>query len=696
MNGLEDCGAGAGTTVSCQPKPCTSSKFARHILHPSDWFALFILFATLAAVVGLGLQSFSFAVLAVSAAISASALMIGRAMLSALPQAATDFRRPAEIVVGIAGLSIVTWLGCNLFGIPAGKALVGACGLGAAAFLCVTRGRPERQGWRRMDLVVLTAICGVSVVWCWQAIEAVPSLRTTGRFSVWGDYNLQAIQVAGFARLNAPPLAIPFYHSASLMLPAALNALAHVPALVCATALWTPLGFIMMGLGGYALGTAVAGRPGGIASAGALLLIPDPAHYLRNGMFDFHWLAEISTGASYAIGLSLVALGIGVIALRNQSARAFWLSLAISLGVLPLRSQIFLPLAITEVLLVIFIYRPSRLPLRVAGLTAIAFLMTGGVLIAEALPRAPHLFSDWPPDPIRYVRFALELGPVIQANAFDWFFARLPLQIPVAIGLIYLLLISGGGMLAAVLTGFIWCSGRQLLLHERWFPIAAVAAFVLIVVLIPPSNTLSTPLETQHSQFLFLYATLAAWSGCFVGAWAGIRSGRHAIPAVSTAAVLLLPVPFLLSATAQVPAGAPQAWAAPYVGLTIPPGMIEAAAFLRDHAALRDLVIATSNYQCGPLAALLERSTWFPERCEARSVTAASTTSTRLPPPGSVQAEMLSATNYDDFVAPVRKRRVDWIFVYTINQPPTWLAENAVWHDQTFFIIRVDRTSTND
>src|SRR5207248_5757324 len=140
--------------------------------------------------------------------------------------------------------------------------------------------------------------------------------------------------------------------------------------------------------------------------------------------------------------------------------------------------------------------------------------------------------------------------------------------------------------------------------------------------------------------------------------------GRHAMRAVSTMAVLLLPTPLLLSATAQHPAGAFQAWATPFVGLMLPPGMIEAATFLRDHSAPHDFVIATSNYQCGPLAALLERGTWFPERCEGRSVTAASTTPTRPPPPGSVQAEMLSATNYDDFVAPVRKRRVDWIFVY--------------------------------
>ena len=665
--------------------------------HRSDCFAFFILFATLTAVVMLGSEGFSLAVLAVSAAISASALMVGRAMLSALPEAAMDFRRPAEIVVGVAGLNIATWLGCSLFGISAGKAFVAACGLGVAAFVCNTRIRHQRQGWCRTDLFVFTAICCVSVVWCWQAIQAVPILRATGRFPVWGDYNLQAIYVAEFARRTAPPLALGFYHAASLMLPAALNALAHEPALVCATALWTPLGFIIMGMGSYALGIAAAGRPGGIASAAALLLVPNSAHYLRDGMFDFHWLEEISTGASYATGLSLVALALGVLALRNHSARAFWVAVPISLGVIALRSQIFLPFAITETLLLGFLWRPSGRLVRITGLAILALTITVGVFIAEALPRAPHLITDWPPDPMRFVRFALETGPAIQAKTFDSFFAPLPLQIPVAIGLVYLLLISGGGMLAAVIVGFVWCGRRRLLLNERWFPIAAIAAFVLIVVLVPPSITIESPLETLHGQFLFLYAALAAWSGCFVGAWAGIQLGRHAIRAVSMAAAFLLPVPFLLSATAQHPAGAFLAWTAPYVGgVTLPPGMMEAATFLREHSRPHDRVMATSNYQCGLLGALLERRIKFPERCEPRSVTSASTTPTRPPPLWSIQAQILGATTYEDFIKPPRERSADWIFMYATSPPPGWLIENSVWHNRTFFIFRVGGTSRND
>src|SRR5262249_38204847 len=155
-----------------------------------------------------------------------------------------------------------------------------------------------------------------------------------------------------------------------------------------------------------------------------------------------------------------------------------------------------------------------------------------------------------------------------------------------------------------------------------------------------------------HAQFLFLYAALAAWSGSFLGAWAAERWGQRASGAVTAAAAMLLPVPFLLSTSAQTPAGAPQPWAKLYVGLTVPPGMIEAASFLRGHSAPEDFVMATSNYQCGPLMALLERRIWFPEACEARSVTPSSMTVGRSVPSTSVQAQILNATNYSEFVKP--------------------------------------------
>jgi hypothetical protein len=653
-----------------------------------DSLAVVVVGATLTAVVTLGAERLSAGVFMFCLVVAASALVIGRAAFSFLPEGSMRVRLPAEVVVGITGLSTFTWSGYTLFGVSAGATFLASCGLavGTLAYCAVTK--QSWQRWSRTDLVALTVICCVSVTWCWVAIQAVPTLRATGRLPVWADYNLQAIVVAAFARPKLSLLAVPFYHSASLMVPAALNGLTQLPALICVTALWTPLGFVVMGLGAYALGTEIGGRSGGIAAAAALLLVPNTAHYLQNGMFDFHWLVEISTGASYAIGLCLVALALWLVALRHQSARAFWLALVLSLVVLPLRSQIFLPFAITQFILLIVWWRPSsRLPY-IAGIATATLVLVCGVLIAESLPRAPHLFTDWPPDPIQYVRFAFEQGPPIQARVFESFFASLPFYIPVIAGIIYLLLISSGAMFVAGIIGFFWCGKRQLLLKERWFPIAAISAFILIIVIVPPSPT--TQVEMHHTQFPFLYAVLAVWVGCFVGEWARITLGRYAMFTVGTMATFLLSVPLLLSPSAQVPAGASLAWTKPYVGLMLPPGMMEAATFLREHSTPHDWVMATSNYQCGPLAALLERPTWFPEVCEPRSVTPASTTPTRPVPANSVEARVLSATNCVELMKAAHERRVAWILMYATNPAPAWLIECSFWHNQTFFVVRVD------
>jgi len=44
-------------------------------------------------------------------------------------------------------------------------------------------------------------------------------------------------------------------------------------------------------------------------------------------------------------------------------------------------------------------------------------------------------------------------------------------------------------------------------------PMAAIAAFIVVVVLVPLTITIEDPTETQHRQFVLLYAVLAAWSG---------------------------------------------------------------------------------------------------------------------------------------------------------------------------------------
>jgi hypothetical protein len=168
------------------------------------------------------------------------------------------------------------------------------------------------------------------------------------------------------------------------------------------------------------------------------------------------------------------------------------------------------------------------------------------------------------------------------------------------------------------------------------------------------------------------------------------RSHRLASIAVPAAAVLLLPIPFLLSRTAQYPHGfgrEPNAnWARPYVGQTLPPGFFQAATFLREHSAPTDVVMVASVYQCGPLQAILERKTLFPETCDPQSVTPSATTPERPPPSDSGSARVLAAPDYQAFVSRA-SGDFDWFFLYAGAPPAAWIRENSVWQDGRIFIV---------
>jgi hypothetical protein len=658
----------------------------------TDLLAITCVSGALIFVVSYAAQRFSPRVAILLIAMPVFALAIGRMTLLLLPKLPPGVRPAGEIATGIAAFALFIWLACAFGGTSAGPAFLACCGLGLVALAVLAFARQPEGVWTLTDLLVLSAICIVSVAWSWEAVRAFPSLRAGGPFPVWSDYFVQTAHVAEFARIGRPFTS--FVHEGSYMLPAALTALARMPAMVATTSLWPVLGFIIMGLGAYTAGATLNGRLGGVAASAALLLIPNAAYYgLRNGYFDYHWLEQIATGGGYATGLSLFALALSVVAWRERSTRAFWLSVAISVCVLLFRSQVFLPLAIAQALLLVFFWRPRSGRIRAAGLLAAALSLAAGVWIAQHIPRAPHLLTDWPPHPLRFVLEMLAIGPVGQLAAFDSLQAVAPRWVLLGVGLLYLLLASCGAMLVLFAAGFVWSARHGTFRIERWYPVAVIAAYLLIIVAVPPTK-MSSPTEMQHRAFVLVYAVLAAWCGGMAAAFLRAQSHRLASIAVPAAAVLLLPIPFLLSPMAQYPHGlgrdANSNWARPYVGQILPPGFFEAATYLREHSAPTDVVMAGSNYLCGPLQGLLERYVRFPEPCDPQSVTPSATTPDRPVPSDSSQAWVLGgARDYQQFAEWGQEWKIDWFFLYAVAPPAAWIRENSVWHDGRIFILPV-------
>jgi hypothetical protein len=657
----------------------------------SDLVALACISGTLIFVVSYSAQRFSPAAAIVLIAMAVSALAIGRAVLGILPKLPAGVRAPGEIAGGIAALAVFIWLACAFGGTSAGPAFLGCCAVGLAALVFLAFTHQSQETWTATDLVVLAAICVVSVVWSWEAVRAFPSISAGGPFPVWADYFGQTMHIGQFARYGGPFMS--FFHEGSYMLPAALSALARMPAMVATTTLWPVLGFLILGLGAYTTGASLNGRLGGIAASAALLLVPNAAYYgLRNGYFDYHWLEQITTGGGYATGLSLFALALSLVARRERCGRALWLSLAMSACVLLFRSQVFLPLCIAQVLLLLFFWRPASNWVRVAGLLGVLLTLTAGVLLAQIIPRAPHLLTDGPPHPLWFIREMLALGPVGQLVAFDGLEAVVPRWVLLAVGLLYVLFASCGAMLLVFTVGFVWSSRHGMFRIERWYPVAVLAAYLLIILMVPPTKR-SSPMEMQHRAFVLVYAVLAVWCGAMATAFLRARSHRLAAAVVPTAALLLLPIPFLLSPTAQYPHGfgrEPTAnWARPYVGLMLPPGFFQAATFLREHAAPTDTVTTATVYLCGPLQAIVERWVVLPEECDPRSITPRSTIPERPTPPHSYQADLLAAPNYPAFAALARAQGIDWFFLYAVSPPAAWIEENSLWHDGRIFILPV-------
>ena len=182
-------------------------------------------------------------------------------------------------------------------------------------------------------------------------------------------------------------------------------------------------------------------------------------------------------------------------------------------------------------------------------MAVIALILAVGILIAEKIPRAPHVLSDWPPQPLQFVKSMLGMGSPIYSSLFDTIDRSFPMPISLLIGMIYLLLAVSGWMPVAYFFGLLWRDQRQPAL-ERAIPLSFIAAFLIVALAIPATKR-GDPFDMQHRQFVLLYGILAVWSGSYVGSLAVIQLGQHAPHAVLVAAALLLPVPFLLCGTVQ-------------------------------------------------------------------------------------------------------------------------------------------------
>ena len=474
--------------------------------------------------------------------------------------------------------ALVAWF--KLLAIHAFALWAGA--LAACAIVFPERG-PLLQRLDRKEIAGL-AVCGlVTVMWCREVAQAPAGLVRDGVLYAWIDYFVHggiisqfgdplAARGSVFLADHAPLL----YHYASYMLPAVLAGLLDQHGLALATSFWLPMGVLTMCAGAYALGAALAGPTGGLASVAVLTLIPDASTYgLRNGFFSFHFHMVVTPGADYVIGVFLASAALLRRWAPAVSPRPLLASAALALGALWFRVHVFavgFPAWLATAALATRAVRAR--PLLFAGSGLLAFLLFVMAFYAAtdsvfALPVFLDVLHDWQ-EPTAYSGIYAALRTEY-GNLF---------AVIAGIALVYLACL---GALVVLYPLAVWLAHRARALQAiDVFPAFLIAAY-LAMMLTAPIDKYRDSTEFTVRPFVLVYAAVAVWTVCLLCRAFALRwpqRGQQTWRALLGAS--LLGVALAWNATPAM--GLPKFdWGWDFYPKRIDAGLTQAGRYLREH-----------------------------------------------------------------------------------------------------------------
>ncbi|MGH8691146.1 MAG: hypothetical protein ACREUS_08970 [Burkholderiales bacterium] len=458
---------------------------------------------------------------------------------------AADMPAAAAWVLGIFATAIAVYALVMAFHLLAATAFAiwGAIVVGLSLFL------PERAGARRIaraELLGIALCAAATVFWCWDLVQVPRVLARDGVLATWTDQFIHGAKIsqfgdpraAGRQAIELADLPIPLYHYASYMLPAAFAWPLDLPGLPLATSVWVPIGFFTLCAGVYALGAALAGTAGGVAALAALTLLPDPANYgFYNALFGYYWYVLAVPGASYAVGVCLLAIAFLHRWAKGRSLQALAASACLICGALLIRLHVFLlalpAWLVSAAMLTPFIQR-RKLAFFAAASAAFALFVLG-------------FYSFFP-----------QAGPAL----VEFLDVTHNQQIPLAYAGLYRGLMEAYGpgvaIPAGVLLVFPACLGAfvvfyplSMLLVRRsrgleaidFVPVALLVCYLLLIIAAPvPPNRDST--ELTQRPFVLLYAVVAVWTAAGFAGWlalqGGLRLRRIRLPLLALAAISLM------------------------------------------------------------------------------------------------------------------------------------------------------------
>jgi hypothetical protein len=507
--------------------------------------------------------------------------------------------RLLAVAAGVRGDPCSTWvlglivLCLAIYGLTLALPVTAGAAFGILAAAVLTAEIALRKPSPQTDSRALTGFAlavALTAAWCFEPARAYEVVRTEGVLPLWSDYFFQGGLISQFGDVRAlgrgsiyladhPPS---FYHFASYGAAAAFARLLDQPGLPLAAAAWLPLGFLAMLAGGHALGERLAGSAGGIAALVALAILPDASNYgLQNGWFSFHWTLFAHAGATYALGAAFLSL-----AMLGGSGRTLAAGALLALSTLLFRVHIFVLLMPAWVAAAVYCYAVERQ--RKLGWLMLVVLAAGAgaaSLMVGALADA----GFWR---IRagsaVVEFLWYVHTGHEPTAYTGVYADLSRMDEPGF-----LLVAGIALaFAAALGAFVLALPVAVIAAREkraLQPIDAACGYLvacwLLLMLFAPTPWHGDPSDLIHRPFVLLYGACAIWTLCL-----GLRIvGKPLWLPLAAVSFLALP---LIFATAGRMAQPKFRWSEFDAAVRVPPGLVEAAQFMRSNSAAGDTFAA--------------------------------------------------------------------------------------------------------
>jgi hypothetical protein len=587
----------------------------------------------------------------------------------------TTLTLESQLLVGFAVCAYALALPAMMLGfsilLPASLLPLGAIGF------WYPRGTRHSETGLGMALVLATCF---ALIWSLESSLRFDELWTSGRYGLWLDGFIHAGTIAEFgeARLagrgssGLAEVASPLYHAVGHVIPALAVRLTDLSALTSITAVWLPLGILFVALGLFGLGRALAGVAGGTLALIFLAILPDSAAYgLRNGFLSFHWMLESSPGGLFALGVGCASLALLVQWGRDRGHGQLMLSAMLLAAVFLLRAHVFVWLLIPWLGCVVWMLPlgPAwRLALLVigasAGPPALLWVARGEIAQIGLLPFLTrfllHLHEGYP--------------PTAYAGVYRALTATLGSLGAVPIGLALALAAIGGVWLFTFLLGFAWAAWRRKLAPSDILP-WAIMGWAMTLMLLAPTPAHGDFTDFRQRGFIVIVVALLAWSA---------RFAVLALPRLAGPIPLgLLGVTALASMALWIDqAKRPRpAVIAPLREMAIRPGLVDAAAWIRQEAAIGESFLlagqssdtiwyddSTVLLGTSGLPAWLSRPGLMRVSGPPRSVIA----SERLAQAAAIQAQPDPARAF----AALRLARVGF-YLTLANTPPAWATQLA-------------------